>query len=77
MRWAEHVARKEEARNVYILVGNSGCRSCHGRPRRGYKDNIKMDLREIVWEGVDWILLTPGRDKWRALVDVVMCLRIP
>jgi hypothetical protein len=43
-----------------------------GRPRRGWIDNIKIDLVEIGWDGVDWIDLAQNRDKWRALVNVVM-----
>jgi hypothetical protein len=40
-------------------------------------DNIKMDLREIGWDGVDWIDLAQERDRWRALVNMVMKLRVP
>jgi hypothetical protein len=40
-------------------------------------DNIKMDLREIGWDGVDWIELAQNRDQWRALVSTVMNLRVP
>jgi hypothetical protein len=40
-------------------------------------DNIKMDLREIGWDGMDWIDLTQDRDQWRALVNAVMNLRVP
>jgi hypothetical protein len=48
-----------------------------GRPRRGWVDNIKMDLLEIGWGSVDWIGLAHDRDKWRALVNAVMILRVP
>jgi hypothetical protein len=48
-----------------------------GRPRRRWVDNIKMDLREIGWDGVDWSELVQDRDKWRALVNTVMNLRVP
>jgi hypothetical protein len=48
-----------------------------GRPRRRWLDNIKMDLLEIGWGGVDWIGLAQDRDKWRALVNAVMNLRVP
>jgi hypothetical protein len=40
-------------------------------------DNIKIDLREIGWDGVDWIELAQDRDQWRALVNTVMSLRVP
>jgi hypothetical protein len=48
-----------------------------GRPRRRWVDNIKMDLREIRWGGMDWSVLAEDRDKWRALVNTVMNLRVP
>jgi hypothetical protein len=40
-------------------------------------DNIKIDLREIGWAGVDWIYLAQDRDKWRALVNAIMNIRVP
>jgi hypothetical protein len=46
------------------------------RPRSRWEDNIRMDLREIGWGGIDWIDLAQDRDKWRALVNTVMNLRI-
>jgi hypothetical protein len=68
----------EEKRNAYrILVGKPGGKSPLGRPRRSWVDNIKMDLREIGWDGVDWIDLAQDRDQWRALVNTVMNLRVP
>jgi hypothetical protein len=48
-----------------------------GRPRRRSVNNIKMDLREIGWDSVDWIELAKDRDQWRALVNTVMNLRVP
>jgi hypothetical protein len=48
-----------------------------GRPRRRWEDNIKMDLREMVCGGTDWIDLARDMDKWRALVNTVMNLRVP
>jgi hypothetical protein len=48
-----------------------------GRLRRRCVDNIKMDLREIGWDGMDWIDMAEDRDQWRALVNKVMNLRIP
>jgi hypothetical protein len=47
------------------------------RPRRRWVDSIKMDLREIGWDGTDWINLGQDRDQWRALVNIVMNLRVP
>jgi hypothetical protein len=64
----------EEKRNAYRLV--VGKRPL-GRPRGRWVDNIKMDLLEIGWGGVDWIALAQDRDKWRALVNAVMNLRVP
>jgi hypothetical protein len=62
MRWAGHVARLGEKMNAYrILVGKPGKRPL-GRPRRRWVDNIKMDLREIGWNGMDWIDLAQERD---------------
>jgi hypothetical protein len=48
-----------------------------GRPRRRWVDNIKMDVREIGWNGMDWIVLAQDMDEGRALVNTVMNLRIP
>jgi hypothetical protein len=47
------------------------------RPRRRWEDDIKMDLREIGWGGMDWIDLAQDRDQWSALVNTVMNLRVP
>jgi hypothetical protein len=67
-----------EKRNAYrLLVGKPEGRKPLGRPRRSWVDNIKMDLLEIGWGGVDWIGLSQDRDKWRALVSAVMNLRVP
>jgi hypothetical protein len=68
----------EEKRNAYrLLVGKPEGKRPLGRPRHRWVDNIKMDLLEIGWSGVDWIGLAQDRDKWRALVNVVMNLRVP
>jgi hypothetical protein len=78
MRWAWHVARMGEKRDSYrILVGKPGGKRLLGRPRRRCVDNIKMNLREIGWDGVDLIDLAQDRDQWRALVNKVMNLRCP
>jgi hypothetical protein len=77
MRWAGHVARMGEGRNVYrILVGKPEGRSPLGRPRRRWEDGVKMDLREIGCGGAEWIQLAQDRDRWRAVVSAVMNLRV-
>jgi hypothetical protein len=48
-----------------------------GRPRRTWVDNIKMYLREIGWDGMDWFDLVQDRDQWRVLGNTVMNLRVP
>jgi hypothetical protein len=48
-----------------------------GGPRRGWVDNIKMDLREIEWDDVDWIVKAQDRDQWRALLNTVLNRRVP
>jgi hypothetical protein len=78
MRWAGHVACMREGRGVYrVLVGKPEGKRPLGRRRRGWKNNIKMDLREMGCEDMDWIELTKDRDRWRALVNAVMKLRVP
>jgi hypothetical protein len=63
--------------NKYILVGRPEGRRPLGRPRRRWEDNIKMDLRETGFGDVDWIYWAQDRDRWRALVNMVMNLRVP
>jgi hypothetical protein len=67
-----------EKRNAYrILVGNPEGKRPLGRPRRRWMDNIKINLREIGWDGGDWIDLAQDRDQWRAFVNGVMNLWVP
>jgi hypothetical protein len=67
-----------EKRNAYrILVGNPEGKRPLERPRCRWVENIKIDLREIGWDGGDWIDLAQDRDQWGALVNVVMNLRVP
>jgi hypothetical protein len=67
-----------EKKNAYrILVGKPEGKRLLGRPRLRWVDNIKIDLREIGWSGMDWIDLAQDSDKWRALVNTVMNLRVP
>jgi hypothetical protein len=77
MIWAGHVARMEERNTYRILVGKPIGKRPLGRPRRRWVDNIKMDLREIGCDVLDWIDLAEDRDHWRALVNTVMNLRVP
>jgi hypothetical protein len=66
----------EETRNAYrILVGKPEGKRPQGRQRRTWMDNIRMDLREIGWDCMDWIDLAQDRDQCRALVNTVMNLR--
>jgi hypothetical protein len=60
-----------------MLVGKPERKKLLGRPRRRWVDNIKMDLREIGLDGVDWIELAQDRDQWRAFVNTVMNLQVP
>jgi hypothetical protein len=60
-----------------LRVGKPEGKRPLGRPRRRWVDNIKMDLRGIGWDGVGWIELAQDRDHWRALVNMVMNLRVP
>jgi hypothetical protein len=77
MRWVGHVARMGEGRNVYsVLVGKREGKRISGRPRCRCEDVIKMNVREIGWGGVEWILLARDRDRWRAVVNSVMNLRV-
>jgi hypothetical protein len=64
--------------NAYrILVGKPEGKRPLGRPTRRWVDNIKIDLREIGWDDMDWIKLAQDSDQGRALVNTVMNLRVP
>jgi hypothetical protein len=76
MGWVGHVART--GRGVYrVLVGKPEGKKPLGRPMRRWEDNIKMDFQEVGCERMDRIELAQDRESWRALVNVVMSLRIP
>ena len=78
MRWAGHVARRDEKRGVYrVLVGKQEGKRPLGRPRRRWVDNIRTDLQEVRCGYMDWIGLAQDRDRWRTLVSAVMNLRVP
>jgi hypothetical protein len=72
------VARMGEGSNLYrVLVGKTEGKRPLERPRRRWEDGSKMDRREIGWGGVvEWIHLAQVRDRWRAVVNAVMNLRV-
>jgi hypothetical protein len=74
---AVHVARRGKKRKLYrVLVGRPEGKRLPERPRRRWKGGIKMDLRETGCEGVDWIHLAQDANRWRAVVNAVMNLRL-
>jgi hypothetical protein len=74
MRWVGHVAQKGEKRNAYrLLMGKPEGK----RPRCRWVDNVGMDLGEVGWGYVDCIGLAQDRNRWRALVNSVLDLRVP
>jgi hypothetical protein len=78
MRWAGHVARMGEGKGVYrVLVGKPEGKRPLWRPRCRWEDNNKIDLQEVGCGGRDWIELAQDRDRWRAVVNAVMNLRVP
>ena len=78
IRWTGHVAPKGEKRVVdRVLVGKPEGKRTLGRPRCRWEDNIKMDLQEMGCGDMEWIELAHFRDRWRALVNAVMNLRVP
>jgi hypothetical protein len=78
MRWAGHVVRLGEKRKAYrLLLGKPEEKRPLGRPRRRWVDNIRMDLGELGWGDVDWIGLATDRNRWNALVNSVLNLRVP
>jgi hypothetical protein len=78
MRWAEHVALMGEKKGVYrVLVGKPEGKRSFGRPWCKWEDDITIDLQEVGSGGMDWIELAQDRDRWRALVNVVMNVLVP
>ena len=77
MIWAGHAARMGARKGVYrVLVRKPEGKKPLGRPRRRWEDNIKMDVQEMGCGGMDWIELAQDRDRWRALVNAVLNLRV-
>jgi hypothetical protein len=78
MRWAGHVVHMVDGRGVYrVLVGRPEGKRPLGRLRYRRGDNIKMDLREIVIDGANWIQLNEDMVQWRDFVNTVMNLQVP
>ena len=70
--------RMGEGRGVHrVLVGKHGGKRPLGRPRRRWKDNIKIDLQEVRCGVMTWIKLAQDRDRWRTLVNAVINLWVP
>jgi len=70
--------RLGEKRGIYrVLVGKTEGKRLLGRPRRRWEDNIKMDLQEVGYGGMDWIEMAKDRDRWRVFVNEVMNLGVP
>jgi hypothetical protein len=77
MRWSRHVARVREMRSVYrIFIGKPEGKRPLARPRRRWEDNVRKYLEEIDCEDMDWIHLAQDRNRWRAVVNTVMNLRL-
>jgi len=78
MRWVGHVARIGEDRGVHrVLVRKPEGKRPLGRPRRRWKDDIKMDLQEVGRGRGGWMELAQYRDRWRAVVGTVRDFRVP
>jgi hypothetical protein len=77
-KWREDEMGGACSKHIYkILVGKPEGKRPLERPRRRWKDNIRLGLMEIGWEAVDWFNQFQGKDQWRAVVNTVMNLRIP
>ena len=73
-----YIALIGERRGVYkVLMGKPEEKRSLGRPRRGWEDNIKLDLQEVGCGILDWIELAKDRDRWRTFVNLVMNLQGP
>ena len=76
--WVGHVARMGEGRDDYrVLVGKPVGKRPLRKPRRKWEDNIKTDRQKVGCGGMDWIDLAQYRDRWWALVNAILNLRVP
>jgi hypothetical protein len=76
MRWAGAQIR-EKTKAYRLLVGKPEEKWLIGRPRCRWVDDIRMELREVGWGDVDWIDVAQDRNRWRAIVNLVLNLRVP
>jgi hypothetical protein len=77
MKWVEHMACMGEDRKLYkVLVGKPQGKRPLGRPRHRWEYGIRMYLREIGWEGVEWVQLAQDKDRWQVVVNVVLNLQV-
>ena len=77
VRWVGHVVCMEERTGIYrVLVGKPDGSRPLGRPRHRWEDNIMINLQEVGCGGMEWIELAQDRDRWWALVNAVMNLRV-
>jgi hypothetical protein len=78
MKWTGHAARMVNRRDVYrILMVKPEGKRLLGKPRHRWDDNIKVDLQEVGYRGMDWIELDKDMDRWWAFVNAVMNLGVP
>jgi hypothetical protein len=78
MRWAGYVPQMWEKRNGYrIPAGKPKGKRQLGKPRHRWVNKIKLDLRDLGRGGMDWIDVAQDRDRWKAVVNTVMNLRVP
>ena len=77
LRWAGHVARKEENSAFKILTGKPTGKRPLGRPRSRWEDNIRIDLEEMGISAGNWVDSAQDRNYWKALVNAVLNLRVP
>jgi hypothetical protein len=78
VRWSGHVVCTGEKRNTYrVLMKKPKRKRSLGRRRYKWEGDVKMDLREIEWSGVDWNNLAQDNDQWRAFVNKVTNFRVP
>ena len=78
LRWAGHIARREEGRSAFeILTGKPTGKRPLGRTRRRWKDNIRMYLEEIGINAGNWVDSAQARNYWRVIVNAALNLRVP